>query len=72
MTKQGSSIKVIAIDWCKSFMNSIGGLRLVLSNGQKSPTFFAKNQKENYMQRCDLQFPVKRINGTANNIYYIR
>jgi hypothetical protein len=58
-------IKVVAIEWQKSQNFYIGGIRLVLSNGQKSPAFFAYNQYEQNMERCDINFIVKRINGTA-------
>ena len=43
MPQDSKPIKVVAIEWQKSTVNSnyIGGLRLVLSNGNKSPSFFA-------------------------------
>jgi hypothetical protein len=45
MPKDGNPIKVVAIEWQMSNDGNqlIGGLRLVLSNGQKSPEFFARN-----------------------------
>jgi hypothetical protein len=45
MPYDGNPIKVIAIEWQKN-ADMIGGLRLVLSNGQKSPGFFSKNLHE--------------------------
>lgn len=45
---QDKPIKVVAIEWQLDSYNMcyIGGIRLVFSNGQKSPPFFAYNQRE--------------------------
>ena len=61
---QDKPIKIVAIEW-QTYSNLIGGIRLVLSNGQKSPAFFAYNTYEQNMTRCDINFAVKRVNGTA-------
>ena len=68
---QDKPIQVVAIEWQRSSNNNsyIGGIRLVLSNGQKSPAFFAYSQYEQNMARCDLNFNVKRMNGSAVNYY---
>ena len=63
MPKDGNPINVVAIEWQKQ-ENFIEGIRMVLSNGQKSPALLALGVKEKNMQRCDLKFPVKWINGT--------
>ncbi len=40
MPQDNKPIKVVAFEWQRSG-DYIGGIRLVLSNGQKSPSFFA-------------------------------
>jgi hypothetical protein len=42
MPNDGNPIKVIAIEWQINGAE-MQGIRLVLSNGQKSPEFLAKN-----------------------------
>ncbi len=66
MPQDNKPIKVVAIEWqkCGSSSEFIGGIRLVLSNGQKSPDFFARGESENKMLKCDIPYQVKRINGT--------
>ena len=45
MPKDGKPIKVVAIEWQNNGY-TIAGIRLVLSNGQKSPLFLAEGVKE--------------------------
>jgi len=44
MPADGNLIKVVAIEWqkCSNDESVIREIQLVLSNGQKSPDFFAK------------------------------
>jgi len=65
----GQPVRVVAIEWQRSAYDKIfiGGIQLVLSNGQKSPLFLAKDQQQKKLQRVDIDFTVNKIRGTVNN-----
>ena len=71
LNADGSPAKVVAIEWTVNEYNYyVGSMQLILSNGQKSPQFVNNNQRNaNNPTRVDLNFPIKKIRGTANNTW---
>lgn len=71
MPNDGNPLKVIAIEWQRHSKHKlhIGGIRLILSNGLRSPLFMPQGEVEQGLERVDLNFVVKRIRGTDKNDY---
>ena len=64
--------KVAALNWkkCDQINTVIGGIQMVLTNGQISPLYLTKESSDKNLERLDVDFAkVRRLRGTSNQYW---
>ena len=62
--------KAAAINWkrCDQVNTVIGGLQMVLANGQNSPLYLTDESSDKNLERMNVDFgKVRRLRGTGNH-----
>jgi len=65
-------IKPVAFNWkkCEQIITVIGGMQLLMSNGQMSPLYLTKESSDKNLERLEVNFSkVKKLRGTSNSYW---